>query len=342
MKALSAGKLAGIRRLADAAGRFKMTAADQRPPIINPIKEKRGGVASYEDVTSVKRLIVEELQGASTAFLLDPNYAYPAVATLVSPHIGMIMTLEESNFRETPEGRLSAEIDGWSVGKIRRCGGDGVKVLAWYRPDAPESVNRHQQAFVRRVGEECLKHDIPYVFELLVYPLPGEKDQTSDYIEMSGKKAELVLESVREFAKPEYGVDIFKLESPVPARECRGHGAPGTEQVQAMFDEMGRIAGRPWVMLSAGAPKDQFRNVLTHAYAAGASGYLAGRAIWLDAFRNFPDLDRMRSDLRRDGLAYMADLNALTDAKAKPWTEVYGGVALKDAGENFRHAYAAA
>jgi tagatose 1,6-diphosphate aldolase len=32
MKMLSAGKLRGLRRMADANGRFKMTAVDQRPP----------------------------------------------------------------------------------------------------------------------------------------------------------------------------------------------------------------------------------------------------------------------------------------------------------------------
>ncbi len=32
-------------------------------------------------------------------------------------------------------GRLSAEIDDWSVEKIKRAGGDAVKVLTWYRPD---------------------------------------------------------------------------------------------------------------------------------------------------------------------------------------------------------------
>ena len=39
---ISAGKLWGLRRLADDAGRFKMTAIDQRPPIINLVKERRG------------------------------------------------------------------------------------------------------------------------------------------------------------------------------------------------------------------------------------------------------------------------------------------------------------
>lgn len=57
---LSPGKLWGMRRMADAAGLFKMTAVDQRPPIKNPIKEKRGlPEAPYEDVAGFKLMLVE-------------------------------------------------------------------------------------------------------------------------------------------------------------------------------------------------------------------------------------------------------------------------------------------
>lgn len=339
MKTFSAGKLWGMRRMADANGRFKMTAVDQRPPIINPIKEQRGGTAPWEDVATFKSLLVEELQAESTALLLDPNYAYPKAAMVVSPAKGLIMTLEDSEFQETGEGRLSFEIDHWSVKKIKRAGGDAVKVLAWYRPDAPESVNAHQKDFVRKIGEECDRYDLPFLFELLVYPLPGEKNQTTQYIEMADKKADLVLESVQEFAKPEYGVDVFKLESPVPAKAVPGVGAEGAGDVQRLFDEMGRLAGRPWVMLSAGAGMAEFRNILTHAYAAGASGYLAGRAIWLKAFQHFPDWDGIRAGLRGEAVDYMRDLNRLTDAAAKPWMEVTGGAALAQADERFRKMY---
>ena len=289
---LSPGKLWGLRRMADAQGRFKMTAVDQRPPIKNPIREKRGTAeAPYADVAGFKRMLIDELQGESSAMLLDPHYALPGGMTLLSPAKGLIVTLEDSIFGDTEGGRLSSEIDDWSVEKIKRCGGDAVKVLAWYRPDAAPAVNAAQQDFVARIGEACARYDIPYVFELLVYPLPGEANQTTQYIEMADKKADLVLESVRVFAAPKYGVDLFKLESPVPAREVPGPSGAGAAPIQALFDEMGRLAGRPWVMLSAGAGMAEFKSILGHAYKAGASGYLAGRAIWAKPFQHFPDWD---------------------------------------------------
>jgi tagatose 1,6-diphosphate aldolase len=98
----------------------------------------------------------------------------------------------------------------------------------------------------------------------------GDAHQTSDYVEMTGKRTDHVLQSVADFAHPDYGIDVFKLESPVAAKDVPVGG--DWQETQAAFDEMGRLAGRPWVMLSAGAGKADFRNILAHAYRAGASG----------------------------------------------------------------------
>ncbi len=341
---LSAGKLWGMRRMADRQGRFKMTAVDQRPPIKNPIAKIRGlDEAPWEDVAAFKALLIEELQSQSTAMLLDPHYAYPAGLSLYDPALGLILTLEDSIFKETDKGRLSSEIDDWSVEKIKRVGGDAVKVLAWYRPDADAAICRAQQDFTKRIGEACARFDLPFVFELLVYPLAHDAERTGDYVEMKSKKPDLVLESVRVFSHADYGIDLFKLESPLAADDVPGVGGKDWEQAQSWFDAMNQAAGRPWVMLSAGAGMAAFRNILTHAYAAGASGYLAGRAIWLDAFQAFPDMAAIREALREDAIPYMKDLNQLTDEKALPFTahDCYApdGPGLVPADARFRHVY---
>ena len=105
---LSAGKLWGLRRIADAAGRFKMTAVDQRPPIKNLVAERRGTPeAPYDDVANVKSLLVEELAATSSAMLLDPHYAYPRAIQYVRPSQGLILTLEDSVFEETPQAAMN-------------------------------------------------------------------------------------------------------------------------------------------------------------------------------------------------------------------------------------------
>jgi tagatose 1,6-diphosphate aldolase len=177
-----------------------------------------------------------------------------------------------------------------------------------------------------------------------VYPLARDAEQTREYVEMKTKQAQLVIDSVRTFADPRFGVDLFKLESPVPAGDVPEPGTAGSAQVQEQFNELHRAAGRPWVMLSAGAGMREFQRVLHYAYAAGASGYLAGRAIWLEAFQKFPDWDGIRDELRREAVPYMRELNALTDAAARPWHAHgcfgAGGARVEPADSSFRHMYA--
>ncbi len=338
---LTPGKLWGMRRMADANGTFKMTAVDQRPPIKGPIASFLGvDEAPWDEIARFKGLLVETLQAHSTAMLLDPHFAIPHSLDRLSPAKGLIVTLEDSVFKPTDEGRLSSNIDDWSVAKIKRMGGDAVKVLAWYRPDAGPSVLKAQQDYVKQIGDDCARYDIPFLLELLVYPLAGEADQTTGYVEMKGKKADYVLTSVAEFARPEYGVDVFKLESPVNASD-----ADGSNATQEIFDELGRIAARPWVMLSAGAGKADFRNVLKHAFKAGASGFLAGRAIWFEAFDGYPDWDRMRRELEGDAVDYLADISDLANRRAQNWAThaCFGekGARFSPADASFRHQYEA-
>jgi tagatose 1,6-diphosphate aldolase len=344
---MTAGKQWGLRRLADDAGRFKMIAVDQRPPIKDLVSTARGGgPATYDDVSLVKRLLVEELAPHGSAVLLDPHFAYPKAIDVVPPHGGLLLTLEDSVFEETDTGRKSSEIDDWSVDKIKRIGGDAVKVLAWYRPDASDEVNEHQQEFVAKIGDACRVYDIPFLFELLVYSFPGEDAHTTGYVEQPKKRSEHVLESIETFARPEFGVDVFKLESPIPAGDVPdplGESTQAIDETQALFNEIDRISDVPWVMLSAGASKGDFKNILAFAYEAGASGFLAGRAIWWDELLAFPDVDRARSALRSESVGYLNDINTLTDAAALPYGEHRSfaphGPSVSPADGSFRSGY---
>jgi len=341
------GKNRGLARLADADGHFCMVALDQRPPLFEAIAQAKGitkDQVEYADVTAAKRLLVEALAPHCSSMLFDPNFAVPAAIDLLPPRCGLILTLEEHRVEETPGGRKSRAIANWSVDKIRAIGGDAVKVLAWYRPDADAAVNAHQKAFVREVGEACTRHDIPYVLELLVYPFLGSANHTADYVESPGKLPSLVIESVREFAKPEYGVDLMKLESPLAANSLPPRdGSAEAKAAQREFDAIGKICGDrriPWVLLSGGAAPDRFERVLDYAYTAGAGGFLAGRTIWLDAVRrNFPDRKAVADGLRKDGVAVLDRLSELTRAKARPWTAHFPAFAdVKQEGD-FARAY---
>ena len=339
MMELSPGKLWGMRRMADAGGRFKMVAVDQRPPIKNPIREKRGtSEAPFRDVAGFKLMLVEELQNDASAMLLDPHYALPGGLTLLSPAKGVIVTLEDSVFRETDGGRLSAEIDEWSVEKIKRVGGDAVKVLAWYRPDAERQVCLAQQDFTARIGEACARYDIPYLFELLVYPLPGEKNHTTSTSKWRTRNPTSCSKACA--SSPTRNSASTSSRSKAPCRPARSRIRPRARS---------RMCSTRWAASAVGhgsccRPAPGWRSSRTSSLAPTRRVL---RATSRDA-RSGPSPSRPSRIGRRSAPAalaepsYMRELNALTDRAATPWFEhtVYGGkVGVPRSRGAFRRAY---
>jgi tagatose 1,6-diphosphate aldolase len=333
---ISAGKYWALRRLADERGFFRMTAVDQRPPIRNVVATKRGvKEASYEDVGDVKALLIQELSAHSSAMLLDPGYAYPRAVQHVDPRKGLLVTLEQFEFEEKPHGRLTRIYPNWSVAKIKRLGADGVKLMLFYRPDAAREINEEQRALVEKVGRECREHDLAFLLEPLVYPFKGAANASHDYVEDKTKRPELVIDTVREFAKP---------ETPVPADQVPDPDAGGAAaaETRKWFEAIDRELDRPWVMLSAGAGMEPFRRIVSFAFAAGASGYLAGRALWWQAFQNFPDMEAFRAALRKESTAYIEAIGERLARDGTPWWQrpaFKDGVQLRHAGPEFYRRY---
>ena len=319
MNALTPGKHWGLRRLADAGGRFRMLAVDQRPPIMNMIRDCTGAPPGFMQIAEVKQLIVQALAADASAILVDPVWGYASCVPHLRPDRGLILTLEDHAFEDGPGGRRSAWIEGWSPERIRRAGADAVKLLAWFRPDVDPVVAAHQHAVVARTGEACRAQDIAFVLELLVHPFATSAGVEAHYAADPNRRPEMVTESVAAFAAPGFGVDLWKLESPLPPAQIPDPHGPNAAPVQALFDRLGELAAGPWVMLSGGADLARFLWVLTYAYRAGASGFLAGRTIWASSFAAYPDLPIVRRALAGQAREAMAQLNELTDRAAPPW-----------------------
>ncbi len=180
------GKLIQLKKLCTDNSHFQMLAVDQRPPIFNIIASAKGRKHSYEEVLECKKLNTSNHSHLATAILIDPHYSIPNLLQHNNSK-GLVITLEEHDFKETLHGRYSSDIDNWSVEKIKKAGGDAVKVLAWYRPDAEKKSLEYQQKYVQRIGEECEKYSIPFLLELLVYPFQDDVHHTKDYKEQKQK-----------------------------------------------------------------------------------------------------------------------------------------------------------
>tara|TARA_B100001079_G_scaffold109661_1_gene94408 strand:- start:1046 stop:1999 length:954 start_codon:yes stop_codon:yes gene_type:complete len=313
-----------------------MLAVDQRPPIFNIISNAKGRKHTYDEVVECKKLITSNLSQLATAILMDPNYSLSNILQY-NKSKGLIITLEDHSFIETERGRYSDSIQNWSVEKIKKIGGDAVKVLAWYRPDADSESIEHQKKYVKKIGEECEKYSIPFLLELLVYPFQDDENHTTEYQEQKQKKTQHVINSVKEFSKDEYKVDIFKLESPVDSNDLEGEISQATEE--AFKDLSNATNNKPWVVLSSGMGKDSFYKCLELAYKNGASGYLAGRTIWLDAFNQYPKIKLVEEGLKVNSVNYVNKLNELTAINAQSLETYFNNGFKIDSPEQFSNNF---
>ncbi|HEX7004085.1 MAG TPA: tagatose 1,6-diphosphate aldolase [Trueperaceae bacterium] len=350
---LSAGKYRCLQNLADDGGRFKMVAVDQRPPLFRALA--RHGDRDLEEVgdgeiSDVKKLLVEVLARHSSAILVDPIWAHPDALPLIPGRVGLISTLEDYAFEERAGERYSLPIEGWSVAKIKRCAADGVKVLAYHRPDLSPAAAQHQDAFVASVGEACRRLDIPFILELIYYP---KGDERVDSPRFASQKPEMVLTSLRHFAQPRFAVDLFKLEFPADLKhtfEFASGAFDGRErepvyrlaEVEGYLRELDSASPVPWVLLSAGVGRREFAVDVELAVAAGASGFLAGRAVWFETLDPYPDMDAVRRRLIDEAVPYLASISGLAD-RALPWTDHrrFGGApVIEGAGRDWFERYA--
>ncbi|MCG9128439.1 tagatose 1,6-diphosphate aldolase [Candidatus Poribacteria bacterium] len=351
---ISSGKLRGIMKLADASGKFKMMAIDQRGSMVTKLAEvldiEKSDV-EYDDVATIKTLITRLLAPNSTAVLTDPIYGHPYSLTEIPRDVALLLAYEASGYVSEGVGeneRLSNPIDNWTIAKAQRAGADAIKLLAYYHPDASVPALKHQQEFVRHVGDECEKQDIPFLLELVSYALEG----TTKSVEFAKQKPDLVIRSVEEFIDPSYKVDILKLEFPADLKYTEeykessfyaGDSAYNLNEVKEICKKLDEASTLPWVILSAGVDIEEFIENVKLAAEAGASGFLCGRAIWKDAVDFFPDINAVTQFLENEATTNFHNANAAAEA-ALPWFDHrhFGGAAsiqLEHQSENWIQDY---
>ena len=161
-------------RLADASGRLRMLAVDQRDSMRAPFAaatRRRPEDITYDELAAITSLIADVLSPHSTATLLDPIYGLPRGITAEGGCAALLVAVEDSPYALLEPGRERkvALIDGWSVAQAKRAGANAVKLLIYDTPEASAEVRAHHRDLVRRVGGECLLHDLPCLLEGVTY-----------------------------------------------------------------------------------------------------------------------------------------------------------------------------
>jgi tagatose 1,6-diphosphate aldolase/sulfofructosephosphate aldolase len=290
--------------IAAASHVFSIIAMDQR----NTLRRMFTAVgldASDDDLRIAKADVARVLTPAASGLLSDPTYGVPAItdAGALAPSCGLLVAAEPSE-RRTYQGEPRTHRDpALDAQWVLDQGGDALKFFLQLRADRPApspgqpDLAAEGLAVCEEIIRDCRVTGIPVVIENLVYARPGE--------DLDGRvREDAIIEAAR--ALNDLDIDLLKLEYPGSPDGCR---------------RLAGILGRPWAVLSAGVPFDQFTDIIRIAAdEGGASGFIAGRSVW----REVVSLSGQQRQefLTTVALPRLERLIHVAEHSARPWTGV--------------------
>lgn len=266
----SIAKYRHLSRCSTPSGHFTILAIDHRTNLLNALNKHAPTPLDDAAFTAFKQEVIGSLGTATAAVLTDPAYGIGAGVASGALHgqLGLLAPLEVTDYDLHPSERPLAWIEGWSVAAIKRCGGDGVKLLLPYHPQADNAA--HKRAAVQQIVAECATHEIPFYLEPIPYALsPQSKLSNAELLSVT-------LEMAQTFSA--LGVDVLKLAFPVDVAQSQD-----IDEWRAACEAVNAACGVPWALLSGGTDYATFRQQTLVACRAGASGVIVGRALWAEA-----------------------------------------------------------
>lgn len=329
---LSAAKLRRMKALSTKNGIIAAAAMDQRGSLQKSLASAKGvdqKAITPEMLSEFKTAVVRVLTPHATAILLDPEYGLEA-AKARAPNAGLLLAYEESGYDNTKPGRLPDLLPHVSVKRIVDWGADAVKILLYYTPFDDRQVNDIKHAFIERIGAECEEYEIPFFLEFVGYDPKGGNEKGLEFAKI---KPQVVTGSMQEFSKPQYKVDVLKVEVPINAEFVEGSSAYKGEKAYTRaealdhFRRAAQVALKPFIYLSAGVGNAQFVESLNMAAEAGTdfSGVLCGRATWKDGMPIYATkgVKALEDFLSTEGVKNIDAVNAALKS-ATPWFKKLG------------------
>ncbi len=313
---LTIGKIRGLTATSSEVGAFTILAFDHRQSFASMLTPRKDDTIPYADIVTAKAAVVKALSPHASAVLLDPEYsAAQSIARGVLPgRTGLLVAIEETGYSGTASARKSRLLSNWSVAKIKRMGADAVKLLIYYHPDAGE-LTEYQETLIQNVINECCRYDIAFYLEPVSYSINPELDKSS--AEFAAYRPELIRSIAARLGT--LGPDVLKLEFPVDVIID-----PNERNWSRACEAVSEAAGCPWAVLSAGVDFDLFKRQVNIACRCGASGYIAGRAVWKEGIPMPPN---HRDDWLKNVAATRLDqLAEIADQHARPWRDLFPGI----------------
>jgi sulfofructosephosphate aldolase len=270
--------------LARDSGTFLMVAMDQRESL-RTMLEEHGHEGTDEQMTAFKVAVARELSAHASGFLIDRGYL-DDVAPLV-PH-GLILAVDRL-VQEPGEIVEDTSLDE----DVRLVPGVvALKLLVIWRDD-DRRAERVEMS--RRFVELAAEHGLLSVLEPVV--------RTPEEV-----REDAIVEAARELGAVE--PSLYKCQVPL-----YGRGDP--DEITRRAREIDAVLRVPWVVLSQGVDPADFPRAVEASCKGGASGMLAGRAVWTSTLgANDPS-----ELLRQQSVPRLEELAAIVDAHGRPWRE---------------------
>lgn len=238
-----------------------MLAIDQRESMRAMFAEKHEGAVTDEQLTQFKLAALDALTPLASAVLIDREFGWgPAIATgAVHPSCALIAAADRFISSQT-EVVADVEIDHEVVpDQMRADGAVALKLLVTWRPDEPAE---RRIALVDTFIGLCRGAGLLSIIE----PVARMPRDGRDWVATDG-----IFLAAQELGAR--GADLYKAEVPL-------HGKGGEEDVRRECARLTDAIDGPWVVLSSGVEPDAFPQAVEWACREGASGFLAGRAVW--------------------------------------------------------------
>ena len=314
-----------MEKLSDENGIISALAFDQRGALKRLMAQHQEAEPTVEQMEELKVLVAEELTPYASSMLLDPEYGLPATKAL-DKNAGLLLAYEKTGYDTSSTKRLPDCLDLWSAKRIKEQGADAVKFLLYYDVDSSDELNQQKQAYIERVGSECVAEDIPFFLEILAY---DEKIADASSVEYAKVKPRKVIEAMKVFSDPRFNIDVLKVEVPVNVKYVEGFGdgevVHTKAEAAAFFKEQDEATNLPYIYLSAGVSAKLFQETLVFAHESGANfnGVLCGRATWAGSVKDYIEHgeEAARKWLRTTGFENIDELNKVLQKTATSWKE---------------------
>jgi tagatose 1,6-diphosphate aldolase len=316
-----------LKKVSNEKGVIAAAAMDQRGSLQKSLAKEKGSAVSDAMMEEFKTLVTEVLTPHASAILLDPEWGLPA-SKKRAKNAGLLLAYEKTGYDANTPGRLGDLLDLWSVRRLKEAGADCIKILLYYTPYDSKDINDKKHAWVERLGDECRGNDIPFFLEFVGY----EDGADEKGLEYAKKKPHIVTESMREFSKDRYGVDVLKVEVPVNMKFVEGTKSFGGQKAYSkqeavdLFHKAAGVATKPFIYLSAGVSNNEFTETLDLVGETGVkyNGVLCGRATWKDGIAIYAKQGAaaFRSWLETEGVKNINNVNSRLKA-ATSWHSIY-------------------